>query len=122
MKVIIIEDEKLAAERLKVIIEHIETNAKILKIIDSVEKSIDWFNENSNYDLVFMDIQLADGLSFEIFEKSKITAPVVFTTAYDEYAIKAFKVNSIDYILKPYDESDISNALSKFKANKNQDI
>jgi DNA-binding LytR/AlgR family response regulator len=116
MRIVIIEDEKLAAERLQSIIEAVAPEATIINIIESVERSIEWFNGGLKYDLVFMDIQLADGISFEIFEKTKILAPVIFTTAYDEYAVKAFKVNSIDYILKPFDETDISRAILKFKS------
>ena len=104
MKVLIIEDEPLAAARLKNLLKEINSSIEVLQIIDTVKSSIKWFSENDTPQLVFMDIQLADGLSFEIFEKIEISAPVIFTTAYDEYALKAFKVNSIDYILKPIDE------------------
>ena len=115
MKIIIIEDEQLAAKRLLELILKYDPEIEILGEFDSVEKSVEWFNSNSPPDLVFMDIQLADGLSFEIFEQSMITSPIIFTTAYDQYAIKAFKVNSIDYLLKPIDFDELSTAIEKFK-------
>ena len=115
MRVIIIEDEQLAAKRLLELILKYDPEIEILGKFDTVEKSVDWFNSNPPPDLVFMDIQLADGLSFEIFEQSMINCPVIFTTAYDHYAIKAFKVNSIDYLLKPIGFDEISNAIKKFK-------
>lgn len=118
MKIVIIEDEKLTAERLQNIIEKLEPDFSVIKVMDAVETCVKWFNEKHHYDLVFMDIQLADGISFEIFEKATITAPIIFTTAFDEYAVKAFKVNSIDYILKPYDADDIAKAIQKFKNNR----
>ena len=118
MNIVIIEDEKLTAERLQNIIEKLEPDFSVIKVMDAVETSVKWFNEKPHYDLVFMDIQLSDGISFEIFEKASITAPIIFTTAYDEYAVKAFKVNSIDYILKPYDTDDIAKAIQKFKNNR----
>ncbi|NJO88465.1 MAG: response regulator, partial [Chloroflexia bacterium] len=87
---------------------------EVVERIGSIKKSVEWFRNNNPVDLVFMDIQLADGLSFEIFEQCKLDSPVIFTTAFDEYAIKAFKVNSIDYLLKPIDFQDLSKALNKF--------
>lgn len=114
MNIVIVEDEQLAAARLQAIVEKNEAGSKLVKKMDSVESSVKWFRDNNAYDLVFMDIQLADGLCFEIFDQVQISSPIIFTTAFDEYAIKAFKVNSIDYVLKPYDESDIVNALKKF--------
>ncbi len=115
MKVVIIEDEKLAAERLQELILKCEPQALILGVKDSVKKSVEWFNTNPSPDLVFMDIQLADGLSFEIFEKTIVSCPVIFTTAFDEYAIRAFKVNSIDYLLKPIDLNELKAAIEKFR-------
>jgi len=115
MRIIIIEDEQLAAKRLLELILKYDPEIEILGKFDTVEKSVEWFNSNPPLDLVFMDIQLADGLSFEIFEQCLISSPVIFTTAYDQYAIKAFKVNSIDYLLKPIDFDELSTAIEKFK-------
>ena len=92
-----------------------EPEAEILARTDSVKKSVEWFNSNPQPDLAFMDIQLADGLSFEVFEKTIVRSPVIFTTAFDEYAIRAFKVNSIDYLLKPIDLDELKSAIEKFK-------
>lgn len=115
MKVVIIEDEVPAANRLERMVKEEINDVQIIRIMDSVEDSIEFFRSEEKVDLVFMDIQLADGLSFEIFEKIKVNAPVIFTTAYDHYAIKAFKVNSIDYLLKPIDENDLRSALNKHR-------
>ncbi len=114
MKVIIIEDEKLAAERLEVLINEIDPSVEIAAKIPSVEQSVAWFKHNKP-DLIFLDIQLEDGLSFSIFDKTDIDTPVIFTTAYDHYAIKAFKLNSIDYLLKPVKKDDLKNSLNKYK-------
>lgn len=116
MKVLIIEDEAPAFRRLQRILESLDESIEIIEVIDTVEESINWLNNNALPDLIFMDIQLADGLSFEIFESIEIAAPVIFTTAYDEYALKAFKVNSIDYLLKPIDEEKLAQSLSKLKS------
>ncbi len=115
MKVLIIEDEPQAASRLQKILQQVDTAIEVVDKLDSVKNSIAWFNANPHPDLVLMDIQLGDGLSFTIFDHTKIDCPIVFTTAYDEYAIKAFKVNSIDYILKPVDPDDIKAMLTKFR-------
>ncbi len=115
MKVLIIEDEPLAAVRLKNLLKEINSSIEVLHTLDTVKSSIKWFSENEAPQLVFMDIQLADGLSFEIFDKTEIKAPVIFTTAYDEYALKAFKVNSIDYILKPIDKESLMMAFQKYE-------
>lgn len=115
MKVLIIEDEIRASEQLGILVKKNFQSFNILAKLESVEDSIDWFKNNEAPDLIFMDIQLADGLSFEIFDEVKIVSPVIFTTAYDQYAIKAFKVNSIDYLLKPLVESDLVSAIEKFK-------
>jgi len=115
MTCLIIEDEKIAAERLKDLILKYDKEIEILAIIQSVKNSIEWFNDNAPPDLIFMDIQLADGLSFEVFEKTIVTSPVIFTTAFEEYTLRAFKVNSIDYLLKPIDYSDLKSAIEKFK-------
>lgn len=114
MKVLIIEDEAPAARRLAQLIKECKPNAEIVEQIDSVEGAIEWCGNNPLPDLAFMDIQLADGLSFEIFEAVEVKCPVIFTTAYDEYAIKAFKVNSIDYLLKPVDKNELLNAFEKY--------
>ena len=119
MKILIIEDEHLAAKRLEDLLYKYNKEIEILAKISSVKKSIKWFSQNPEPDLAFMDIQLGDGLSFEIFEQVKINCPIIFTTAYDEYAIKAFKVNSVDYLLKPFDFKELSNSIEKYKANFN---
>ena len=113
MKVIIIEDEKPSARRLQRMLEAINVNTKIM--LHSVEEAINWFNTNEHPDLIFLDIQLSDGLSFEIFETVDIKSSVIFTTAYDEYALQAFKLNSIDYLLKPIDEDELKQAVEKYK-------
>lgn len=115
MKVLIVEDEKLSADRLAQLTRTIEPDAEIVAVVDSVKRTVEWLNANAAPDLLFLDIQLADGLSFEIFDKVHLTAPVIFTTAYDEYAIKAFKVNSVDYLLKPIDKEDLAAALKKYR-------
>ncbi len=115
MKTIIIEDEKPAARLLHRKLEKI--NIKVDVMLHSVEESIEWFSKNEHPDLIFLDIQLSDGLSFEIFDKITIKSAVIFTTAYDEYALRAFKLNSIDYLLKPIDEDDLQTAVNKFKTN-----
>ncbi|MCF8373534.1 MAG: LytTR family DNA-binding domain-containing protein [Bacteroidales bacterium] len=114
MRILIIEDEPFAQAELKRLLASVSSEAKIIGTIDSVEKSIDWFQQNPEPDLVFLDIQLSDGLSFEIFEHVKFKCPVIFTTAFDEYAIKAFKLNSIDYLLKPIRKEALQQALDKF--------
>lgn len=116
MTCLIIEDEKIAAERLRALIAEYDESIIVLDVIQSVGNAVAWFGHQPSPDLVFMDIQLADGLSFEIFERSVINAPVIFTTAYEEYTLKAFKVNSIDYLLKPIDLGDLKNAIDKYKA------
>lgn len=113
MTTIIIEDEKPAARLLQRKLE--KFNIEVGVMLHSVEESIEWFSNNEHPDLIFLDIQLSDGLSFEIFEKMEIRSAVIFTTAYDEYALKAFKLNSIDYLLKPIDEDDLEAAISKYK-------
>ncbi|MBL6449521.1 response regulator transcription factor [Fulvivirga sp. 29W222] len=112
MDVFIIEDEKPAAARLERLLKNYNGEINVLAKIDSVKKAIKWL-QSHDPEIIFMDIQLADGLSFEIFEHVDIQAPVIFTTAYDEYALKAFKVNSIDYLLKPIDEEELDNAFKK---------
>ncbi len=114
MNIIIIEDEKPAARLLQRKVEKL--GLEVNTLLHSVEESIAWFVENKHPDLIFLDIQLSDGLSFEIFEKIDIKSAVIFTTAYDEYALRAFKLNSIDYLLKPIDDEDLDKAIQKYKA------
>ncbi|WP_179345671.1 LytR/AlgR family response regulator transcription factor [Winogradskyella ursingii] len=113
MNVIIIEDEKPSARRLQRMLNKLDIDAETM--LHSVEESIEWFQNNPHPDLIFLDIQLSDGLSFEIFEAIDISSAVIFTTAYDEYALKAFKLNSIDYLLKPIDEDELETAVVKYK-------
>lgn len=113
MNVIIIEDEKPSARRLQRMLKSLDVEAETM--LHSVEESLEWFQNNEHPDLIFLDIQLSDGLSFEIFETLDINSAVIFTTAYDEYALQAFKLNSIDYLLKPIDDDDLRNAVNKFK-------
>ena len=113
MKVIIIEDEKPSARRLKRMLESIDITTETM--LHSVEESIQWFNTNPHPDLIFLDIQLSDGLSFEIFDQVEVKSAIIFTTAYDEYALQAFKLNSIDYLLKPIDDEDLETAVAKYK-------
>ena len=113
MKVIIIEDEKPSARRLQRMLEGL--NVKTDVMLHSVEESIEWFNNNKHPDLIFLDIQLSDGLSFEIFEDIDVKSAIIFTTAYDAYALQAFKLNSIDYLLKPLDEEELETAVNKYK-------
>jgi DNA-binding LytR/AlgR family response regulator len=116
MKVLIIEDEPLAAQRLATLVKELVPGAVIADILDTIKSAVAWFNRFDPPDVVLMDIQLADGTSFEIFEQCEVTCPVIFTTAYEAYAIKAFKVNSIDYILKPVDKDELRAALTKLQA------
>ncbi len=113
MKVIIIEDEKPSARRLQRMLDSLDI--KVETLLHSVKESIDWFQNNNHPDLIFLDIQLSDGLSFEIFDAVSITSAIIFTTAYDEYALQAFKLNSIDYLLKPIDDEELESAINQFK-------
>ena len=113
MNIIIIEDEKPSARRLKRMLDILSIDVNTM--LHSVEESIVWFQNNEHPDLIFLDIQLSDGLSFEIFEAIEIKSAVIFTTAYDEYALQAFKLNSIDYLLKPIDEDELEKAVNKYK-------
>lgn len=115
MKTLIIEDEVLAAQALQKLLGEVCPETEILGVLETVEESIEWFENNDLPDLLFMDIHLADGSSFAIFEKVEISCPVIFTTAYDEYALKAFEVNSIDYLLKPINKKDLLRAMEKYK-------
>lgn len=113
MRLLIIEDEILASNRLKKLVGEIDPEIQVIDVIDSVEDGVKWFRNYDSPDLILTDIQLADGLSFEIFEKVAPSTPLIFTTAYDNYAIKAFKVNGIDYLLKPIDKAELANAIRK---------
>ncbi|WP_428225434.1 LytR/AlgR family response regulator transcription factor [Flavobacterium sp.] len=113
MNIIIIEDEKPAARLLQRKVEKL--GLQVNQLLHSVEDALEWFQNNTHPDLIFLDIQLSDGLSFEIFETLEIKSAVIFTTAYDEYALRAFKLNSIDYLLKPIDEDDLEVAVTKYK-------
>ena len=115
MNVLIIEDETAAAVNLQAILKKVAPTYNVLTVLESIEESVEYFQDTTQTvpDLVFMDIHLADGESFHIFDKVQITAPIIFTTAYDEYALRAFKVNSIDYILKPIKEEDLVRAIDK---------
>ena len=114
MKLLIIEDETAAAQNLRSILKSVTPEAEVVETIDTVVDSVEWFENNPMPDLVFMDIHLSDGESFKIFEKVDITCSVVFTTAYDQYALKAFEVNSIDYLLKPINEQSVRRAVDKW--------
>ena len=111
----IIEDERLSAQRLSELILEVDPDAEIAGVAESVKSTVKWLSSNPNPDLIFMDIQLGDGLCFEIFDKARVDSPVIFTTAYNEYALQAFKVNSIDYLLKPVDKGELANAIEKFR-------
>lgn len=117
IKVLIVEDEEPAANRLKEMLAAIDSQLNVLDIIVSVSSAIIWFGKNKMPDLIFMDINLADATSFEIFKSVDIKTPVIFTTAYDEYALEAFKVNSVDYLLKPLKKVELEKAIEKFKSN-----
>ena len=116
MKALIIEDETLAAQSLQKLISEVAPDTEVIGVLQSIEESVAWFDENPMPDLIFMDIHLADGSSFAIFDKTDITCPVIFTTAYDEYALKAFEVSSIDYLLKPINRNDLTRAMNKYNA------
>lgn len=115
MKVLIIEDETAAAENLRAILRETEPGAEVLDTLESIDESVAWLRTRPLPDLIFMDIHLADGESFRIFDEVEVTVPVVFTTAYDRYALEAFRVSSIDYLLKPINAADVSRALAKLR-------
>ncbi len=115
MKAIIIEDEKLSADHLATLLKKVDSSITIIATFDSVKKSVEEFKKGLKADLLFVDVHLADGISFDIFSKISIDTPVIFTTAYNEYAIKAFKINSVDYLLKPIGVEDLGAAVEKFK-------
>lgn len=115
MKVLIVEDEELAVKKLRKTLESVDSSAEVVGVTDSIRASVSWLQSNPTPDLILMDIELADGQSFEIFEKTEVKSSVIFTTSYDEFALKAFKVNSIDYLLKPIQSEDLQAALQKYK-------
>ncbi len=120
MKIILIEDEGVALRKMKKMLLDIDSNFEIVAELESVHDAKDWFAENdsSKIDLIFSDIQLSDGLSFDIFENVKTLVPIIFTTAYDEYALKAFKVNGVDYLLKPIQRQELETSISNFNSKK----
>lgn len=122
MKVLIIEDEQPAAHKLKRLLQEVDKQIEVLDVLVSVEQTTNWLASNPAPELIFMDIQLEDGISFELFETCQIQTPVIFTTAYDEYALKAFKVNSVDYLLKPIAPDDLKAALDKFNTFHRQQV
>ena len=115
MKILIVEDEELAVKKLQKTLAGVEPDAEVVAVTDSILSTVNWLEENPVPDLILMDIELSDGQSFEIFNQAKIKSPVIFTTSYDEYALKAFKVNSVDYLLKPIQKEDLEAALTKLK-------
>lgn len=115
MRLLIIEDEDLAVKKLQKTIAAIDETAEIVGVAQSIKSSVEWLNANPAPDLILMDIELADGQSFEIFERVNVTSPVIFTTSYDEYAVKAFKVNSVDYLLKPIQKDELQHAIDKYR-------
>lgn len=115
MKVLIIEDEQIAADKLTKLVHQYDPNIEILEQFDTVEGTVYWLQQNDAPDLLFLDIHLADGFSFEIFDQVEVKCPVIFTTAYDQYAIQAFKIKSVDYLLKPVKFEDLRAAMDKYK-------
>jgi DNA-binding LytR/AlgR family response regulator len=118
MKVLIIEDEELAAKKLQKTLATVEPAAEVVGVMDSIRSSVNWLETNESPDVILMDIELADGQSFEIFDRTAIKSTVIFTTSYDEYALKAFKVSSVDYLLKPIQKEDLRGALEKYRGMK----
>src|SRR5690349_16319832 len=115
MNILIVEDEELAQKKLQKTLAAVDSSAKVVGITDSIQSTVEWLRTNSDADLILMDIELADGQSFEVFNQIDVKAPVIFTTSYDEYALKAFKVNSVDYLLKPVQTEDLQAALNKYR-------
>jgi DNA-binding LytR/AlgR family response regulator len=115
IKTLIIEDEQPAALRLEKLLKNVEPEIEVIAVIDTAESAVRWFETHPHPELIMLDIQLGDGLSFDIFNKIKVESYVIFTTAYDEYAIRAFELNSIDYLLKPVNETRLSQSIAKFK-------
>lgn len=115
MKVLIVEDEELAVKKLQKTLAAVDSTIEVAGVTDSIKSTVDWLQANPDPDLVLMDIELADGQSFEIFKLTDVKSPVIFTTSYDEYALKAFKVNSVDYLLKPVQQDELQAALEKYR-------
>src|SRR5215203_3551418 len=115
MKILIVEDEELAVKKLKKTLLSVDESATVVGEADSIKSTVSWLQSNPSPDLILMDIELADGQSFEIFNHVQVKSPVIFITSYDEYALKAFKVNSVDYLLKPVQKEDLQTALEKFR-------
>jgi len=115
MKILIVEDEELAVKKLQKTLSLVDDSAVVMGITDSIKSTVEWLQNNPNPDLILMDIELADGQSFEIFNLADVKSPVIFTTSYDEFALKAFKVNSVDYLLKPIQKEELQAALNKYK-------
>lgn len=115
MKILIIEDEELAVKKLQKTLLSVDKDIEVIGTTDCIETSVEWLKSNPAPDLILMDIELLDGQSFEIFNRVEVRSPVIFTTSYDEYALKAFKVNSVDYLLKPVQKEDLAAALDKYK-------
>jgi len=115
MKILIVEDEDLAVKKIQKTLSEVDGDAEVIGVTDSIQSTVNWLEENNAPDLILMDIELSDGQSFEIFSRTKVKSAVIFTTSYDEFALKAFKVNSIDYLLKPVQKEELSAALDKFK-------
>ncbi|MBO4549984.1 MAG: response regulator, partial [Bacteroidaceae bacterium] len=122
MRVLIIEDETAASENLIAMLQEIDSEIEVLKVLESVQQTVRWLSSNSAPDLIFMDIHLSDGSAFTLFQEIEVTVPIVFTTAYDQYALDAFTVNSIDYLLKPIKTSELKRALDKFKRWTHNDV
>ena len=122
MRVLIIEDETAASENLIAMLQEIDSEIEVLKVLESVQQTVRWLSSNPAPDLIFMDIHLSDGSAFTLFQEIEVTAPIVFTTAYDQYALDAFAVNSIDYLLKPIKTSELKRALDKFKRWTHSDV
>jgi two-component system, LytTR family, response regulator len=122
MRILIIEDEPLVARDLQNLLHRIEPNAQVEAVLSSVEASKNWFIKHALPDLILSDIQLSDGISFDIFENLHLNCPIIFTTAYDDYAIRAFKLNSIDYLLKPVDGTELAAALNKYKSLSSENV
>ena len=115
MQILIVEDEDLAAKKIQKTLSLVDPKAEVVGVTDSITSTVEWLETNQAPDLILMDIELSDGQSFEIFSRTEVKSAVVFTTSYDEYALKAFKVNSIDYLLKPIQQEDLSAALNKYR-------
>lgn len=115
MNILIVEDEELAVRKLQKTLGEVDSTANVVGVAESIESAVEWLETNDTPDLILMDIELADGQSFEIFQRVEVKSPVVFTTSYDEYALKAFKVNSVDYLLKPIQKDELESALNKYR-------